>query len=66
MKEKEKLVPSNQMEFEKMFATETQCVDYIIKLKYEKNIVICPKCNSNRTWQRKTYIFKCNLRLGKK
>ncbi len=41
--------PGNQMEFEKMFLTEKQCLDYIAKVRWS-NGFICPKCNCSEHW----------------
>jgi transposase-like protein/predicted RNA-binding Zn-ribbon protein involved in translation (DUF1610 family) len=55
-----KLVPKNIMDFEKMFATEDQCVEYLIKLKYEGGKYKCSICGCEKCWQVQQYRFKCS------
>jgi len=51
------LVPKNLIHFEKMFSTEEQCVEYLIKLKY--GIYKCPICKCEKYWVIRKYTFKC-------
>ena len=53
------LVPKNLMEFEKMFGTEEQCVDYIIKIKHP-NGWKCSVCKNDKYWIRRKYISICS------
>lgn len=41
--------PQTQMEFEKMFSTEQQCLDYLISLKW-KDGYVCKDCGHNQYW----------------
>ena len=41
--------PKNQMEFDKRFLTEQNCLDYLIKIRWP-NDYICPKCQSVDYW----------------
>jgi len=41
--------PKNQMEFDKRFLTEQNCLDYLIKIRWP-NDFICPKCQSVDYW----------------
>ena len=54
--------PKNQMEFEKSFATEAQCIDYLLNLRLE-NVFKCPSCSHSEYWvnNRKQMVCKmCN------
>lgn len=42
--------PTNQIEFEKMFATEERCIKYIFELRWPDGF-LCPKCSNNEYWQ---------------
>jgi len=50
--------PENQIEFEKAFATEEQCMDYLAKLRFE-NVFICPRCNCNEYWTNNRGLAVC-------
>lgn len=54
-----KLVPKNLLEFERMFSTERECIDYIIELKYDGKYN-CPKCGNSSIYRTRKYSFKCN------
>lgn len=41
--------PKNQIEFEKMFATEEDCIKYIIALRWPEGFA-CPNCSKNVYW----------------
>lgn len=41
--------PKTQIEFEKTFATDEQCLAYLAKLRFAKGF-ICPRCNHNEYW----------------
>lgn len=41
--------PKNQIEFDKRFLTEQNCLDYLIKIRWP-NDFICPKCQSVDYW----------------
>ena len=41
--------PKNQIEFEKMFATEKDCIQYIINIRWPEGY-ICPSCSKNEYW----------------
>lgn len=42
-------IPKNQIEFEKMFATEEQCLNYLKELRFA-NGYACRKCNYKEYW----------------
>lgn len=52
--------PKNQMEFEKSFATDEQCLDYLLKLRIE-NIFACPLCFHKEYWINKKKQMVCKL-----
>jgi len=43
------IFPLTQMDFEKMFSTEEQCLDYLISLKWKEGY-ICKDCGHNQYW----------------
>ncbi len=51
--------PMDLLEFEKEFSTEEQCREYLLKLRYENGVYICPKCGSNKSWLVKQTIHEC-------
>jgi len=50
--------PKSLIEFEKRFATEKQCRDYLYKLKFP-NGFICEKCGHNEFWWTKKDLLFC-------
>jgi len=42
-------IPKNQLEFEKMFTTEEQCIDYLKELRFPQGYV-CRQCQYNEYW----------------
>jgi len=52
-------IPGNQIEFEKMFTTEEQCLDYLKELRFPKGYS-CRKCEHNEYWlnNRGIMVFK--------
>ena len=52
--------PMDLIEFEKMFGTEEQCREYLIKLRYENEVYICPKCRSDKSWRINAKIHECS------
>lgn len=52
------VIPNNQIEFEKMFSTEEQCLDYIKELRFSKGYS-CRKCRHNEYWLNKRGIMVC-------
>lgn len=50
--------PKNQLEFERWFRTEADCINYLIKLRWP-NGFICPGCRSEHAWQVRRGRFKC-------
>lgn len=51
-------IPSNQMEFEEMFKTEQNCVDYLIAVRWPHGFE-CPVCGSVRFWKKSNGRFEC-------
>lgn len=50
--------PANQMEFEKMFTTEQDCVDYLTSIRWPQGFV-CPTCASIRHWEKTKRRIEC-------
>ena len=50
--------PKSQIEFEKRFATEKACFDYLFKMKWPEGFV-CPKCGHQSYWISSKYIYIC-------
>jgi transposase-like protein len=42
-------IPDNQLEFEKMFTKEEQCIEYLSQVRYQEGYN-CPKCDHNEFW----------------
>jgi transposase-like protein len=51
-------IPENQIEFEKMFTTEEQCLDYLKELRFPKGYS-CRKCQHNEYWLNNRGIMVC-------
>lgn len=51
--------PENQMEFEEMFKTEQDCIDYITLIKWPHGFE-CPICGSIRYWKKNKGRFECS------
>ena len=51
-------IPKNQIEFEKMFTTEEQCLDYLKELRFS-NGYACRKCQHSEYWYNKRGILVC-------
>ena len=51
-------IPVNQIEFEKMFTTEKQCLDYLKELRFPKGYS-CRKCQHNEYWVNNRGIMVC-------
>ena len=51
-------IPRNQIEFEKMFTTEEQCLDYLKELRFPDGYS-CRKCKHNDYWYNKRRIMVC-------
>ena len=50
--------PKNIMEFEKKFATDEQCRDYLFQLRYPEGF-ICPRCSFSKVWHTGRGKFQC-------
>lgn len=50
--------PKTQIEFEKTFATDEQCLNYLAQLRFE-NGFSCKKCNCNENWVNNRKILVC-------
>ena len=50
--------PANQMEFEEMFNTEQDCIDYLIAKRWPHGFE-CPLCGSIRFWKKSKGRFEC-------
>jgi transposase-like protein len=51
-------IPKNQIEFEKMFTTEEQCLDYLKEFRFPKGYS-CQKCQHNEYWLNNRGIMVC-------
>jgi len=51
-------IPRNQIEFEKMFTTEDQCLDYLKEFRFPEGYS-CRKCQHNEYWLNKRGIMVC-------
>lgn len=52
------IIPKNQIEFEKMFATEEQCLGYLKELRFASGYS-CRKCNHKEYWLNKRGLLVC-------
>jgi transposase-like protein len=50
--------PANQMEFEEMFKTEQECIDYLASLRWPNGFE-CPQCVSIRFWKKNKGRYEC-------
>jgi transposase-like protein len=50
--------PVDQMEFEEMFKTEQDCIDYLASLKWPNGFE-CPQCGSIRFWYKSKGRYEC-------
>jgi transposase-like protein/predicted RNA-binding Zn-ribbon protein involved in translation (DUF1610 family) len=51
--------PANQMEFEDMFRTEQNCIDYLVSLRWSDGFE-CPQCGSIRCWKKNKGRYECS------
>ena len=51
-------IPKNQIEFEKMFTTEEQCLDYLKEFRFPEGY-LCRKCHHDEYWLNKRGIMVC-------
>ena len=47
--------------FDKQFATEEACLEYLAKLRWPDGFV-CPKCGTNKAWRTKRGLWHCRQR----
>jgi transposase-like protein len=50
--------PANQVEFEEMFKTEQNCIDYLASLRWPDGFE-CPQCGSIRFWKKNKGRYEC-------
>ena len=50
----------NLIEFEKEFSTEKQCREYLMKLRYENGVFVCPKCGGVESWIVNMILYECS------
>lgn len=50
--------PSNQIEFDTMFKTEQNCIDYLVAIRWPHGFE-CPVCGSIRYWEKSKGRFEC-------
>lgn len=51
--------PVDQMEFEEMFKTEQDCIDYLVSLRWPNGFE-CPQCGSIRSWKKNHGRYECS------
>jgi transposase-like protein/ribosomal protein S27AE len=51
--------PANQMDFEDMFRTEQDCIDYLESLRWPNGFE-CPRCGSIRFWKKNKGRYECS------
>jgi transposase-like protein len=51
--------PANQMEFEEMFKTEQDCINYLVSLRWPNGFE-CPQCCSIRFWKKNKGRYECS------
>jgi len=51
-------IPENQLEFEKMFAREEQCLEYLYQVRFPEGY-ICPKCEHSDYWYNSRGLIIC-------
>jgi hypothetical protein len=51
-------VPKNQLEFEKMFTTEEQCIEYMKELRFPEGYS-CRKCDHREYWLNNRGVMVC-------
>ena len=52
--------PKNQMEFERWFSTDEQCLTYLLQLRLE-NLYLCPSCSHQGYWINERKQMVCKL-----
>ena len=52
--------PKNQMEFERCFSTDEQCLTYLLQLRLE-NLYMCPSCSHQEYWINERKQMVCKL-----
>ena len=52
--------PSNQIEFERAFATDEQCIAFLAQLRFVDGFV-CPKCNHTEYWTNNRGLAVCKI-----
>ncbi len=50
--------PINQIEFEELFKTEQNCIDYLVAIRWPHGFE-CPICGSIRSWKKSNGRFEC-------
>jgi len=51
-------IPENQIEFEKMFTTEQQCIQYLMELRFPTGY-LCPLCEHDECWINNRGLMVC-------
>ena len=51
--------PKDIMEFEREFNSESKCLEYITKLRYEGGVYTCPDCGSRKSWKVREHVYEC-------
>jgi len=54
-----KKYPANQIEFEQMFSSEQDCLDYLISVRWSSGYE-CSICGSIRSWKKSKGRFECS------
>lgn len=50
--------PENLVEFEQRFATEEQCREYLLRLRWPEGF-ICPRCQGREAWENCRHLWVC-------
>jgi transposase-like protein len=51
--------PNTMLEFEKRFATEDSCREYIYQLRWPEGF-ICPRCHQRKCWHMSAGLYRCS------
>lgn len=54
----EKEYPKDSLEFERMFRTERDCRDYLVRIRWLGGFR-CPRCGHTQAWRRSRGLFQC-------
>lgn len=52
--------PRNMIEFDRRFASEEACVEYLVSLRWPDGFS-CPRCGKNKAWRRRRLAMVCTM-----